>query len=98
LDRVGVGDVMPVCSANEVPGPLRAELVAAAERVGAAVQPCTGNRASDHWSFVRNGLPGVRLGSTSYAGYHSPQDVPSVVNRAQLARAARITVAWLSSR
>jgi Zn-dependent M28 family amino/carboxypeptidase len=96
LDRVGVGEVMPVCSATEVPGPLRAELLAAAERIGAAVLPCTGNRASDHWSFVRSGLPGVRLGSTSYAAYHSADDVPSVVNRAQLARAARITVSWLS--
>ena len=96
LDRVGVGDVMPVCSATEVPGPLRAELLDAADRVDAATLPCTANRASDHWSFVRDGLPGVRLGSTSYAGYHSPEDVPSVVDRAQLARAARITVAWLS--
>ena len=98
LDRVGVGDVMPVCSANEAPGPLRAELLAAARRVRAAVLPCTGNRASDHWSFVRDGLPGVRLGSTSYAGYHSPEDIPSVVNRAQLGRAARIAVEWLSGR
>jgi aminopeptidase YwaD len=96
LDRVGVGNVMPVCSATDNPDPLRAELLAAARRVDAPTLPCTGNRASDHWSFVRNGLPGVRLGSTSFAGYHSPQDVPSVVNRDQLARAARITVAWLS--
>jgi Iap family predicted aminopeptidase len=96
LDRVGVGDVLPVCSATETPGALRAELLAAAERAGIATLPCTGNRASDHWSFVRNGLPGVRLGSTSYAGYHSPDDVPAVVNRAQLGRAARLTVAWLS--
>ena len=98
LDRVGVGEVMPVCSATDAPGPLRAELLAAAERVGAASEPCTGNRSSDHWSFVRNGLPGVRLGSTSYAEYHSPADLPSVVDRAQLERAARITVAWLSGR
>jgi Iap family predicted aminopeptidase len=96
LDRVGVGDVMPVCSATDVPGPLRAELLQAARRVGAATLPCAGNRASDHWSFVRDGLPGVRLGSTSYAEYHSPQDLPAVVDRAQLGRAARITVAWLS--
>ncbi len=96
LDRVGVGDVMPVCSATDSPGPLRAELLEAARAVGAATLSCTGNRASDHWSFVREGLPAVRLGSTSFAGYHSPQDVPSVVDRVQLGRAARITVAWLS--
>jgi hypothetical protein len=98
LDRVGVGAVLPVCSAHDVPGPLRAELLQAASRVGAAALPCTGNRASDHWSFVRDGLPGVRLGSTSYAGYHSPADVPAVVDRAQLERAALTTVAWLSVR
>ena len=96
LDRVGVGGVMPVCSATEAPGPLRQQLLDAARRLGAATLPCTGNRSSDHWSFVRDGLPGVRLGSTSYAGYHSPADVPAVMNRAQLGRAARITVAWLS--
>lgn len=95
LDRVGVGDVMPVCSATETPGPLRAQLLEAARRIRAATVPCTANRSSDHWSFVRNGLPGVRLGSTSYAGYHSPADLPAVVNRAQLGRAARITVSWL---
>ena len=98
LDRVGVGEAMPVCSATDAPGPLRAELLEAARRVGAATLPCTGNRASDHWSFVRNGLPGVRLGSTSYAAYHSPEDVPAVVDRVQLERAARITMAWLSVR
>ncbi len=96
LDRVGVGEVMPVCSAGS-PDPLRAEVLAAAERAGVdAVQPCTENRASDHWSFVRNGLPGVRLGSTPYGGYHSAGDVPAVVRREQLERAARITVAWLA--
>jgi hypothetical protein len=96
LDRVGVGTVLPVCSATESPGPLRAELLAAADRAGVATLPCVGNRASDHWSFVRNGLPGVRLGSTPYAEYHSPADVATVVDRAQLERAARTTVAWLS--
>ena len=58
----------------------------------------TGNRASDHWSFVRAGLPGVRLGSTPYAGYHSAGDVPAVVDRAQLERTARTVVAWLAPR
>ena len=52
-------------------------------------------RETETW-FVRNGLPGVRLGSTPFAGYHSAGDVPSVVEVAQLERAARITVAWLA--
>ena len=41
------------------------------------------------------GLPGVRLGSTPYAAYHSASDVPAVVDPRQLERAARIVVAWL---
>ncbi len=94
LDRVGVGSVLPVCSAGP-PTPLRAQLLAAARRAGVEARPCTDNRASDHWSFVRAGLPGARLGSTPYAGYHSPGDVPSVVDRAQLRRTARTVVAWV---
>lgn len=95
LDRVGVGNRLPVCSATAPPGRLHAEVLAAARRVGAPTVSCTDNRSSDHWSFVRNGLPGVRLGSTPYAGYHSAGDVPGVVDVRQLSRAARTTVAWL---
>ena len=58
------------------------------------MQPCE-NRSSDHWSFVERGMPGVRLGGTSYAGYHSSADVPSVVNAPQLRRTARLVLAWL---
>lgn len=96
LDRVGVGDVVPVCSAQE-PGPLRAELLAAGRQARVPTRACEQNRASDHWSFVRDGLPGARLGSTPYAGYHSAADVPAVVQPAQLARTARLTAAWLSA-
>jgi aminopeptidase YwaD len=94
LDRVGVGDVLPVGSAEE-PSPLRAEVLAAARRAGVATLAETGQRSSDHWSFVRDGLPGVRLGGTSYAGYHSAGDVPSVIDRDQLERTGRTVLAWL---
>jgi Zn-dependent M28 family amino/carboxypeptidase len=94
LDRVGVGQVVPVGSV-EAGDPLRAELESAARRAGVPVVTETGQKSSDHWSFVRQGLPGVRLGSTPYAGYHSPGDVVSVVDPAQLERAARVVVAWL---
>jgi aminopeptidase YwaD len=97
LDRVGVGTVLPVCSAGP-PDAMRSSLLDAASRAEVAVVPCTENRASDHWSFVRAGLPGARLGSTSYAGYHSPGDVPSVIDRQQLDRAARTVLAWLTPR
>ena len=53
-------------------------------------------RSSDHWSFARAGLPGARLGSTPYAAYHSPADLPAVVDPAQLARTGRLLLAWLA--
>jgi hypothetical protein len=96
LDRVGVGDVVPVCAATDPADPARAAVLAAAERAGVPAQPCV-NRSSDHWSFVRAGLPGVRLGGTSYAGYHSPQDVVAVVVPAQVERTAQLAVAWLGA-
>ncbi len=95
LDRVGVGDVVPVCSANNTQLATRNELRAAAARVGVPTRSCV-NRSSDHWSFVRAGLPGSRLGSTPYAAYHSARDLPNVVNPAQLDRMGRVLVSWLS--
>lgn len=94
LDRVGVGTVVPVGSWEEG-DPLRAELLGVAERAGVPTVAESGQRSSDHWSFVREGLPGVRLGSTSYAAYHSVDDVPAVVDPGQLGRVARLVVAWL---
>lgn len=95
LDRVGVGNTVPVGSAYER-DPVQQALLAAARRTGTSVTPDPFQRSSDHWSFVRAGLPGARLGSTPYAGYHSTGDVPSVVDRAQLRRTGRILLAWLA--
>jgi hypothetical protein len=95
MDRVGVGSTLPIGSTAQ-PSWLRAELVRAAERAGVDYVAETGQRSSDHWSFVREGMAGVRLGSTPYAGYHSPGDVPSVIDPAQLERTARTVLAWLA--
>jgi Zn-dependent M28 family amino/carboxypeptidase len=92
LDRVGVGDVVPVCSAGD--DTARAQVMLAGRRAGVPMQACE-NRSSDHWSFVERGMPGVRLGGTSYAAYHSPSDLPAVVSPAQLRRTARLVLAWL---
>jgi aminopeptidase YwaD len=94
LDRVGVGAVLPVGSPAE-PNALTDELRQAADRAGVATTMDVFQRSSDHWSFARGGLPGARLGSTSYAAYHSARDVPSVVDPAQLERTARTVVSWL---
>lgn len=94
MDRVGVGDVLPISSVSE-PSPLRAEVAAAAERADVATVLETAQRSSDHWSFVRDGLRGVRLGSTPYAGYHDETDTPDVVDTAQLERTIRTVLAWV---
>lgn len=95
LDRVGVGEVVPVGSATDGDRVQRG-LLAAAKRADVPAVAEAFSRSSDHWSFVRAGLPGARLGSTPYAGYHSAGDVPAVVSRAQLRRTGRVVLAWLA--
>jgi Zn-dependent M28 family amino/carboxypeptidase len=97
LDRVGVrASYVPVCSANDSGNQLRTSIRAAARRAEITTRPCL-NRTSDHWSYAKNGIPAVRLGSIPYAGYHSPRDLPSVVDRRQLDRVGRVMWAWLRS-
>ncbi|MCR1783314.1 M28 family peptidase [Nocardioides carbamazepini] len=92
LDRVGVGAAVPVGSAtDEPPG----ALVRAARRAGVRHIAESGQRSSDHWSFVRAGLPGLRIGSTPYAGYHNARDLPGLVDVGQLDRVGRLVLAWL---
>lgn len=95
LDRVGVGTSVPVGSAYEA-DPVQQALLAAARRTGIPTTLDRFQRSSDHWSFVRAGLPGARLGSTPYAAYHSAADLPSVVDAAQLERTGRIVLGWLA--
>ena len=97
LDRVGVGDVVPVGSAVAA-DPVQQALLAAARRVGAMTVAEAEQRSSDHWSFVKAGLPAARLGSTPYVDYHSAGDVASVVSSDQLERVGRIVVSWLAPR
>ena len=94
LDRVGVGTVVPVSSAGPSGTAQREAVLTAGRRAGVPTDAQV-NRSSDHWQFVLAGLPGIRIGSTPYAAYHSAADLPSVVNRAQLARTGRLVLAWL---
>ncbi|WP_298520279.1 M28 family peptidase, partial [uncultured Nocardioides sp.] len=94
LDRVGVGAVVPVGSAGQ-PDAMTRELRAAAREADVPIVLDPEQRSSDHWSFVQEGLPGARLGSTPYAAYHSAQDLPPVVDPAQLERTARLVVSWV---
>ncbi|MFC5267599.1 M28 family metallopeptidase [Kribbella qitaiheensis] len=96
LDRVGVGSVVPVCTATAGQVTLQREVRAAAARARVPTRSCV-NRSSDHWSFVRSGMPGVRMGSTPYAEYHSARDLPPVVQAAQLGRMGRVLAGWLQS-
>ena len=97
LDRVGVGAEVPIGSAGES-DPVQRSLLAAAGRLGVRATPDPHQRSSDHWSFVRAGLPGARLGSTPYTEYHSTADVPAVVQPEQLERVGRIVLEWMAPR
>lgn len=94
LDRVGVGGVVPVCTGPLSPPRVQRALVRAARRVDVPARQCE-NTASDHWSFEKADLTVARLGSISYAAYHSAQDRPQVVNPRQLGRTGRVIWEWL---
>jgi Zn-dependent M28 family amino/carboxypeptidase len=95
MDRVGVGELVPVASVGGTPIATRAALVRSAAGLGIGVAVDPDNTASDHESFAAAGLPAARLGSTPYAAYHSAQDVPAVVDPAQLHRVGRVIWDWL---
>jgi Zn-dependent M28 family amino/carboxypeptidase len=94
LDRVGVGRSVPVCTGPLSPGRAQRALLDTAAQVGVPAYACE-NTASDHWSFEKAGVTVARIGSTSYAAYHSAADRPAVVAQAQLGRVGRLVWAWL---
>lgn len=97
LDRVGVRAArVPVCHGGLGSDEVREQLVAAARRADVRVRRCE-NRASDHWSFEKAGVPAGRLGSVPYPAYHTRLDLPDVVDPVQLGRTGRIALAWMRS-
>jgi Zn-dependent M28 family amino/carboxypeptidase len=97
IDSVGVSRDVPVCSATETPGAFVRGVRTAVRDAGLPVRSCV-NRTSDHWSFVRNGLAGVRVGlagTQEYAEYHSARDTVDVVDPAALATAGQAVWAAL---
>ena len=98
LDRVGVGPPLTVgwvegthARGSGTPSSGPPTLIG----VRTAIEENTG---SDHESFADEGLPAARLGGTAYAAYHSAQDVPAVVDPAQLQRTGAVLWSWLSAR
>lgn len=94
LDRVGVrSDVVPIAHGGRGTDRIARQLADAAPaevavRLGS-------NTTSDHWSFEKAGIPAARIGSVPYAGYHSRDDEPSVIDHAQLGRVGAVMWAWL---
>lgn len=90
IDSVGVSSTgVPICSATGT-DPFTDAVREGARAAGAPVRECE-NRTSDHWSFVRNGLDGTRIGlagQTEFAEYHSPADQADVVSDDLLVEAA----------
>ncbi len=96
MDRVGVGQVVPVGSVAGQPTATREALERAAGRLGIGFSVDPDQASSDHESFADAGLPAARLGSTPYAAYHDESDVPSVISPDQLRRVGRVLWEWLS--
>jgi Zn-dependent M28 family amino/carboxypeptidase len=95
LDRVGVGQQVPVCDGGLGSASVARSVRRDAHAIGVPTSNCGVNRSSDHWSFELAGLPGARIGGTTYAQYHSARDLPPVVDVAQLGRSGRVLWAWL---
>ncbi|UYM04560.1 M28 family metallopeptidase [Solicola gregarius] len=98
LDRVGVrAPAVPICTGGPNGSGLRREVERTARAARVPHATCDDNRASDHWSFEKAGLPAIRLGSVPYAGYHSAQDRPHYVDDREVRRVGRIMWRWLRS-
>ena len=97
LDRVGVPSAaVPLAHGGRGTDRVRGELAEAAAEVGVPVELGV-NTASDHWSFEKAGIPAARIGSVPYAGYHSADDVPAVIDEEQVKRVGAVAWAWLRS-
>ncbi len=96
LDRVGVGQAVPVCTGGLSPLVVQQQLVGAAAAVDVATTRCTDNQSSDHWSFEKAGVAVARIGSTPYAAYHGAADLPGVVSESQLRRVGTTMWRWLT--
>lgn len=90
LDRVGIGRTVRVCTGGAHDA-LARMLLRRARVLDIDAERCV-NRTSDHWSFERNGLPGVRLLGADDPDYHTARDRMRVLERDQLERVA--TLAW----
>lgn len=95
LDRVGVGRAVPLSTGGEGSRRLRDRLDAIAKRRGIPVEIHNDDRASDHWSFERNGLNAARVGSVPYCCYHAPTDRPRIISKKQVGRVGALVTAWL---
>lgn len=97
LDRVGVGDHVPIGFFPGTDLSVSEDLAAAARRLPRMSVVVEANTTSDHESFAVAGLPAARLGGNDYDEYHSERDLPRVVDPDQLDRVGRLLVAWLGA-
>jgi Zn-dependent M28 family amino/carboxypeptidase len=97
LDRVGVAAAsVPLATGGTGTTQVMDALSAASDQAGVPSDRSQDNRASDHWSFEKAGIPSARVGSVPYPGYHSAGDVPGVVDPAQLGRVGVVVWTWLT--
>lgn len=100
IDSVGIsGGGVPVCTADVGPDPFTQSVRQAVRQADVPQRSCA-NRTSDHWSFVRAGLDGTRIGlagAEEYGEYHSAEDTAEVVRNRPLVQAAEAVWAAVST-
>lgn len=90
LDRVAYGTVVEVCTGGRGPDTLQRTVLSNAKSLDIRATRCT-SRTSDHWSFEKAGMTGVRLGGPRNPGYHSARDTMREISGSMLARVGRLT-------
>jgi Zn-dependent M28 family amino/carboxypeptidase len=90
LDRIAYGASIEVCTGGLGPRTIQRTVLDRAREIGYRAEACT-SRTSDHWSFEKAGVAGVRLGGARNPGYHSAQDDMTQIRASQLRRVGLLT-------
>jgi hypothetical protein len=96
FDRLAVGGEVGVCTGRGSSSPFADVFLRTARALGVPAEPCT-NRTSDHWSFEKAGFAAVRIAGRSHPEYHTPRDLPPVIDRAQVERVGVVSWEFLRS-
>jgi Zn-dependent M28 family amino/carboxypeptidase len=90
LDRIAYGSLVEVCTGGLGARTTQRAVLDRAAALNVRAQACD-SRTSDHWSFEKAGMAGVRLGGARNPGYHSPADDMRQIRASSLRRVGLLT-------